>query len=140
VSSRSTRPYLGRALWEWCSDQGYTPLIQVQVDERTRVPAEFVQDGQVVLNLSASATRNLTMNNDEIRFSARFNGISHEISVPWPAVLGLFSRETGEGMVFGAEPQEEIAETENGGEALPSGGSSEAPAEPPKKPTLTVVK
>lgn len=140
MNSRSTKPYLVRALWEWCSDQGYTPLIQVVVSPETRVPPGYAKDGQIVLNLSASATRNLTMNNDEIRFSARFGGVSYEILVPWAAVAGLFARETGEGMLFDTEEPGASQEAEGDtAEGQRIGTEIESP-EPPKKPTLTVVK
>ena len=138
MAASSTKPYLARALWEWCSDNGLTPLIQVQVGgERTRVPMEFVKDGQIVLNISASATRNLTMNNSEIQFNARFNGVSREVLVPWGAVMGLYARETGEGMLFPEEPAEPEASPVLAAEAdSPSG----ADVLKQKKPTLTVVK
>ncbi len=144
MATSSTKPYLTRALWEWCNDNGLTPLIQVQVEGgQARVPMEFVKDGQIVLNVGPAATRNLTMNNVEIKFSARFGGVSREISVPWNAVKGLYARETGEGMLF---PPEEI-ETEDvegfkdSQEAVESGSDAEAdPQQKQKKPTLTVVK
>lgn len=134
----STRPYLGRALWEWCNDNGLTPLLQVMVtDGPVSVPMEFVQEGRVVLNISATATRHLVMDNQDIRFSARFNGASREVVVPWSAVEGIFARETGEGMMF---PPEEEGFPEEG--ALESGeNGGEAPPEPEKpRPSLKVVK
>ncbi|MDE1942383.1 MAG: ClpXP protease specificity-enhancing factor [Betaproteobacteria bacterium] len=141
MTTSSKRPYLARALWEWCSDNGLTPLIQVQVEgTQARVPMEFVKDGQIVLNISATATRNLTMNNAEIQFNARFNGISREISVPWSAVTGLYARETGEGMLF---PEEEPGLEESSLlSPLPDVEAAEPATEPQKqrKPTLTVVK
>lgn len=137
MAASSTKPYLARALWEWCSDNGLTPLIQVQVGgERTRVPVEFVKDGQIVLNISASATRNLTMNNVEIQFNARFNGVSREVLVPWSAVMGLYARETGEGMLFPEEPAESEASSSLSSETVSQGVDSLHQ----KKPTLTVVK
>src|SRR5512134_17923 len=100
----STKPYLIRAIHEWCADCGYTPYISVKVDARTRVPQEFVKDGEIVLNLSADATRNLTIGNDLIQFSARFNGASRECTVPVAAVAAVFARENGQGMLFPVEP------------------------------------
>ena len=141
MSTSSKRPYLARAIWEWCSDNGLTPLMQVQVEgTQARVPMEFVKDGQIVLNISATATRNLTMNNSEIQFNARFNGISREISVPWSAVMGLYARETGEGMLFpDEEPDLEAAPVLS---PSPVSDAAEPAATPQKqrKPTLTVVK
>ena len=99
----STKPYLIRAIYEWCSDSGFTPYINVRVDQNTKVPVEYVKNGEIVLNLSASACRNLTISNEIIQFSARFNGVSREIAVPLYAVQGIFSRENGKGAFFEAE-------------------------------------
>ncbi|MHB1174194.1 MAG: ClpXP protease specificity-enhancing factor [Sulfuriferula sp.] len=128
MASISTKPYLIRAIYEWCVDNGFTPHLSVVVDQNTRVPMEFVKDGQIVLNLSASATRNLTMDNDWVQFSARFGGVSRELHVPMSAVIGIFARENGEGMGFAVEKQTETA--------IPP------EPEPPKptKPSLKIVK
>ena len=96
----STKPYFIRAIYEWCSDCGYTPYLSVRVDERTRVPMEYVKNGEIVLNVSLNATRNLTINNELIQFSARFNGVSREVSIPVDRVQGIFARENGQGMAF----------------------------------------
>ena len=96
----STTPYLIRAMWDWCGDNGLTPYVAVKVDGGTRVPLEFVRNGEIVLNISADATRNLKIGNDLIQFSARFNGVSREVSVPVAAVAGIFAKETGQGMAF----------------------------------------
>ena len=93
----STTPYLIRAIWEWCVDNGLTPYIAVKVDGTTRVPMEYVRNGEIVLNISADATRNLKIGNDLIQFSARFNGTSREVSVPVPTVSGIFAKENGQG-------------------------------------------
>ena len=96
----STKPYLMRAIWEWCCDQGFTPYIAVQVDARTNVPREFVRDGQIVLNLGPEATNKLQMGNDFIDFQARFGGVARELSVPVEQVLAIYARENGAGMAF----------------------------------------
>ena len=96
----STTPYLIRAIYEWCCDSGQSPYISVKVDPETRVPVEYVKDGEIVLNISPDATRNLKIDNDLIRFSARFNGVSQEISVPVTAVMGIFAKESGHGLAF----------------------------------------
>ena len=96
----STTPYLIRAIWEWCGDNGLTPYVAVKVDGSTRVPLEFVRNGEIVLNISPDATRNLKIGNDLIQFSARFNGVSREVSVPIAAVAGIFAKENGQGMAF----------------------------------------
>jgi len=97
----STKPYLVRAIYEWILDNGLTPhlLVDAQYPE-TQVPTEFVQDGQIVLNISPTAARNLVMGNDRIQFGARFGGVARELSVPTEAVLGIFTRENHQGMVF----------------------------------------
>ncbi|HWA13283.1 MAG TPA: ClpXP protease specificity-enhancing factor [Burkholderiales bacterium] len=100
----STTPYLIRAIYEWCCDNGHTPYIAVKVDENTRVPVEYVKNGEIVLNIGMDATRNLKIGNDLIQFSARFAGVSREISVPVNAVAGIFAKETGNGLAFQTSP------------------------------------
>jgi stringent starvation protein B len=99
----STKPYLLRALYEWCTDNGYTPHIAVRVDQHTRVPREFVRDGEIVLNISFDATNQLQMGNEAIEFSARFSGKPHKIEVPIANVLAIYARENGQGMAFPVE-------------------------------------
>lgn len=103
---RSTKPYLIRAIYDWCVDHGLTPYLAVRVDERTSVPMEHVRDGEIVLNLGPAAVHNLQVGNDDISFSARFGGVAREIFVPISAVVGIFAHETGQGLVFqGQEPE-----------------------------------
>ncbi len=102
-STTSTRPYLLRALHEWCSDNGLTPYLVVQADHTVQVPQAFVQDGQIVLNTSYDATSGLHMGNDYISFKARFGGKPHEIMLPVGRVLAIYARETGQGMSFPPE-------------------------------------
>lgn len=105
----STKPYLVRALYEWILDNGLTPHLLVDAQyPGTQVPVEFVQDGQIVLNLAPSAVRNLVIGNDWIQFGARFGGVPRELSVPTEAVLGIFTRESHQGMVF---PQPEYPQS-----------------------------
>lgn len=99
----STKPYLLRAIWEWCCDNGFTPHIAVSVDSQTRVPREFVKDGQIVLNLGPSATNKLEIGNDFIEFQARFGGVARELLVPVPRVTAIYARENGAGMAFELE-------------------------------------
>jgi stringent starvation protein B len=99
----STKPYLLRALYEWCTDNGFTPHIAVRVDSSTRVPRQFVRDGEIVLNISFEATSQLQMGNEMIEFHARFSGKSHKIEVPVPNVLAIYARENGQGMAFPVE-------------------------------------
>lgn len=100
MSETSTKPYMLRAIYEWCTDNGYTPYLAAMVDAQTRVPREFVKDGEIVLNISFSATSGLKMDNDVIHFSARFGGVSREISVPVENVVAIYARENGQGMAF----------------------------------------
>lgn len=99
----STKPYLIRALHEWCTDSGYTPYIVVQVNDRTQVPQGHVRDGQITLNISALATNKLLLGNEYVEFEARFNGRTERVSVPVGSVIAIYSRETGEGMGFEVE-------------------------------------
>lgn len=159
----STKPYLLRAIYEWCTDNGYTPHIAVVVDSRTRVPMQFVKNGEIVLNISFEATSGLKMENETINFSARFGGVSRDILIPVENVIAIYARENGQGMAFEApnpatavtaadehaqpeesapvlssvpvsEPEKKDAGSENNGDDDP---------EPPKKggrPVLTRIK
>ncbi|NDG58205.1 MAG: ClpXP protease specificity-enhancing factor, partial [Betaproteobacteria bacterium] len=100
MSSHSTKPYLIRAIHEWCSDQGHTPYLAVAVDEHTIVPMEYVKGGEIVLNVSLAATNRLRLGNDWIEFQARFGGVARDISIPISHVSAIYARETGHGMAF----------------------------------------
>ena len=100
ADSSSTRPYLIRALYEWCTDNGLTPFIAVLVDETVRVPNEYVKDGEIVLNISFDATSSLTMGNEFIEFKGRFGGVARDIFVPVDRVVAIYARENGQGMAF----------------------------------------
>lgn len=96
----STQPYFMRAIYEWCTDQGYTPYISVQVNGAVKVPMEFVKNGNIVLNIAFSATSGLLIDNEAVKFKARFGGTSREIYVPIENVLAIFASENGQGMSF----------------------------------------
>jgi stringent starvation protein B len=104
MAETSTKPYMLRALHEWCTDNGYTPQIVVQVDANTLVPLAHVRDGQITLNIGALATNRLVIGNEAIEFQARFNGITENLYVPIGAISAIFARETGAGMGFEVEP------------------------------------
>jgi len=134
VSDVSTKPYLIRAIYEWCVDSGLTPHLAVQVDEYTQVPMNYVNDGSIVLNISMDAVRNLQLGNEEITCGGRFGGVPHQLIIPIGAVVGIFAKETGQGLVFQ-------------GQDVPSGLSEASSDEPPPspqpprgKPKFTVVK
>ena len=129
----STKPYLVRAIYEWWADSGFTPYLAVTVDQRTRVPMEFVKDGEIVLNIGAGATRNLLMGNDMIEFSARFGGVSRQIQVPLTNVTGIYARENGQGLSFPKEIQPDDTEAA-------AGAPGDTPTPPRGKPQLKVVK
>lgn len=97
---KSTRPYLIRALHEWCVDNGFTPLITVQVNANTQVPKEHVKNNEIVLNLSFDATSGLKLGNEYIEFKARFSGVARDIIVPIDRVVAIYARENSQGMAF----------------------------------------
>jgi stringent starvation protein B len=109
--STSTRPYLIRALYEWCTDNGLTPYVAVRVDDSVQVPREYVKDGEIVLNISFDATSSLQLGNDFIEFKARFGGKPREILVPVGRVIAIYARENGQGMAF-PPPVDNIAGSE----------------------------
>ena len=100
LDSTSTRPYLIRALYEWCTDNGLTPYVAVAVDDTVQVPREYVKNNEIVLNISFDATSSLKLGNDFIEFKARFAGSSREIMVPIVRVIAIYARENGQGMAF----------------------------------------
>lgn len=128
LHSTSTRPYLIRALYEWCADNGLTPFIAVSVNETVNVPHEYVRDGEIVLNVSMDATSGLLIGNDAIEFKGRFGGIARDIYVPIGRVLAIYARENGQGMAFPL-----VAETP---EQSPSEGPETAVPTKQGRPTL----
>ncbi len=99
-SGSSTRPYLVRALHDWCTDNGFTPYIAVFVDSSVQVPPEYVKNNEIVLNLGFEATSGLQLGNELIEFKARFGGVSRDIFVPVDHVIAIYARENGQGMAF----------------------------------------
>lgn len=96
----SIKPYLLRAIYDWCTDNSLTTYLAVKVDEFTRVPMQYVKDGEIVLNISMDAVHNLQIGSDELTCSGRFGGVAFALSVPIDAVIGIFAKETGQGLVF----------------------------------------
>jgi len=125
VDLPSTKPYLIRALHQWCSDNGFTPYLAVAVDARTRVPREHVRDGQIVLNVGYDATAQLSMANDCISFQARFGGVARDIYIPIGTISAIYARENGAGMAF--EPESAATAGTSGGPT----GSQEDDGDPP---------
>jgi stringent starvation protein B len=149
MSEQSAKPYLIRAICEWCADNGLTPHIAVKVDGRTRVPMDYVKNGEIVLNVGAAATRRLTIDNEWVQFNARFNGVSQEVSVPMGAVTGVFAKETGYGFAFALarDPVASLAEatapvdTGSAGDASGSTVNGKTDDKPKTRPShLQVIK
>jgi stringent starvation protein B len=130
----SNKPYLIRALHQWCTDFGFTPFIAVFVDAKVEVPMEFVKNDEIVLNLSLEACHQLQIENDWISFQARFGGVPRKILVPITHVLAIYARENGQGMSFPFDSTK-VADSD----AI---GSKDRGTENPKsaRPSLTIVK
>ena len=147
LESPSTRPYLIRAMYEWCTDHSFTPYVAVKVDGSVQVPREFVQGGEIVLNISFDATSSLQLGNEFIEFKARFGGKPCDIMVPIHRVMAIYARENGQGMSF------PVTDAPSGTtvlgmdklykvpEATESTDESNKPVPPhPTRPTLTRIK
>jgi stringent starvation protein B len=127
TAGTSTRPYLIRALHDWCTDNGFTPYIAVFVDASVQVPQEYVKNGEIVLNVGFEATSSLKLGNELIEFKARFGGSSREIAVPIDHVIAIYARENGQGMAF---PMPSEAESGRTGETVPDTGRPPSPRGP----------
>ena len=146
--SSSTKPYLIRALHEWCTDNGHTPYIVVWVTDQTSVPREFVKNNEIVLNISPTACQALKIDNDWISFSARFGGVAREIWILVANVMSIFARETGEGMGFEVEAPPAVEAVSESAPALKpvegqgegAGSEAEPAPRPSGRPSLRVVK
>ncbi len=159
TAGTSTRPYLIRALHDWCTDNGFTPYVAVFVDAHVQVPSEYVKNNEIVLNVGFEATSALKLGNETIEFRARFGGSSREIVVPIDHVIAIYARENGQGMAFPmpSEGQAPVSDAETpatitpprGGPRLTltdasknDGAGDEPPPEPPAggRPSLKRVK
>jgi len=135
----SRRPYLLRAMLDWMVDCGYTPHLIVDAgSDAVQVPRQFVKEGKIVLNISASATQNFQIGAQAVEFNARFGGVGHRIHVPVDHVLGIYARETGQGMVFTDEAAVPGAPGTTGDSEEPE--PTPPPPEKPRRPSLKVVK
>ena len=133
----SSRPYLVRALYEWIVDNGCTPHILVNAEfPGVRVPPGYASDGQIVLNVSPTAVRHLQMDNEAVSFEGRFGGVAQSLYIPSQAVMAVYARENGQGMVFDLEPPVPADDEE----LQDDGGPSDEPPRPSGRPSLKVVK
>jgi stringent starvation protein B len=126
AKSASTKPYLVRAIYEWCVAEQYTPHLLVKIDQNTLAPRAFIKDGKILLNLSPGSIKDLLMGDEAITFTARFNGVPENLYLPISAVEGVYAKENGEGLFFEAKKDQEL-------------GSAET-KKSPNKPKLTLVK
>lgn len=145
----STKPYLIRALHEWCTDNGYTPHIVVTVDANTVVPRAHIHDGQITLNIGTLATHKLVLGNEYIEFQARFGGVTEQIFVPVAAVSAIYARETGAGMGFeviesdpypGSPLEDDPLATDHSPETPRDSNAAGSADSAGKRPHLTIVK
>lgn len=138
----STKPYLIRAIYEWCGDNHYTPYIVVSVNSSTQVPMEYVVNGEIILNISQHAVSDLIMGNDVIQFMARFGGVPRKMQIPINAVKGIFAKEINQGLTFSVEPEDEAEagpEKESTTDLKPS-KKQKSKKSNTKKPNLQVIK
>ncbi len=144
MSMTSSRPYFLRAVYEWILDNNCTPHILVDAHVTgTQVPQQHVnKDGQIILNISPSAIKDFFMDNTAVSFNARFSGVVNNLYIPCGAILGIYARENGQGMMFEPEPNPAPPPPPSGPTPVPSGGgtSTSGDAPPAKRPGLRVVK
>lgn len=140
--STSTRPYLIRALYEWCTDNGFTPYVAVAVDDTVQVPREYVKNNEIVLNIGFDATSSLTLGNEFIEFKARFAGTAREILVPISHVIAIYARENGQGMAFPVDTAPRGGAAGSSvmpGPASAAGSSAPGPSETPEGKFMQLV-
>lgn len=127
----STKPYLMRAIYEWCVDNGYTPYVSVMVDANTRVPMEYVRDGEIVLNVGPLATNRLHIGNEMVECTARFSGVARELLIPVCTVSAIYARENGQGMSFEAQPSVASDSAASSPSSSPAVGAAVSPGASP---------
>lgn len=133
----SNRPYLIRALFDWILDNEMTPHLLVDAESPgVLVPRNYVDEGRIVLNIAPSAVQGLVIGNDAVRFSARFGGVAQQVEIPPRAVLGIYARENGHGMLF---PDDDLATSEDAADGSDPASTDSTEAKP-KRPSLRVVK
>ncbi|MCW5602763.1 ClpXP protease specificity-enhancing factor [Nitrosomonas sp.] len=108
----TTKPYLLRAIYDWCNDNALTPYILVDVIESVVVPEDYIKNGEITLNISPAATQDLVIGNEVIQFTARFNGLSRKILIPINAVKAIFAKEINQGLYFSIETEQKASQTQ----------------------------
>ena len=136
----TTKPYLVRAIYEWCLDNQYTPYVAVIVNSNTQVPMEYVENGEIILNISQNATDDLVMNNECIQFMARFDGASRKMQIPMNAVKGIFAKEVNQGLTFSIDPEPDPGPENKQNSEQPILEQKKQKKPTSKKPHLQVVK
>ncbi len=137
----SSRPYLIRAIYDWIVDSDLTPYLLVNAGmSNVTVPQQYIQDGRIILNVGPSAVRDLELSGDWVMFSARFGGVSMNVSVPPAAVMAVYAKENGRGMVFSDDDEGLELEPEENGDSSEPPDDNGPPAPPKGRPSLRVVK
>ena len=146
MSEIPTKPYLIRAIYDWCTDNGYTPYLSVQVDANTRVPMAYVKDGSIILNISMEAVQHLQLGNEDITCNGRFGGVAHKLEIPITSVTGIFAKESGQGLAFQGQDAPPVTASQNSASKITDASKKPDDDEPPKdpppsgKPHLRIVK
>jgi stringent starvation protein B len=136
----TTKPYLVRAIYEWCVDNQFTPYVAVNVNSNTQVPMEYVENGEIILNISQNATDDLVMNNECIQFMARFDGAPRKMQIPMNAVKGIFAKEVNQGLTFSIDPEPDPGPENKKNSDQPILEQKKPKKITSKKPHLQVVK
>jgi stringent starvation protein B len=134
----TTKPYLVRAIYEWCVDNQYTPYVAVSVNSNTHVPMEYVENGEIILNISQNAANDLVMSNDYIQFMARFDGASKKMQIPMSAVKGIFAKEVKQGLTFSLDSESDSENKQIADRSILEQKKQKKASD--KKPHLQVVK
>jgi len=140
MSINSTKPYLIRSIYDWCIDSGFTPYVSVKVYPELDIPAEFVKNGEIILNISANAVHGLIINNEFISFDARFNGVSRKLEIPFDAIRGIFAKEVNQGIAFSPDKEDGQERIDNDQQSNEIRNSSIHQTKNSRKPKLRLIK
>lgn len=140
MSINSTKPYLIRSIYDWCIDSGFTPYVSVKVYPELDIPAEFVKNGEIILNISANAVHGLIIDNEFISFDARFNGVSRKLEIPFDAIKGIFAKEVNQGIAFSPDKEDGQERIDNDQQSNEICNSSIHRTKKSRKPKLRLIK